>query len=104
MKLLYTSSNALVVSHLRNLLEAQRIRCRLKNEFLYSAAGEIPPTEIWPELWVEEADFDEAKMIMDDALADKSGLPKWHCSQCGEWIEGQFDLCWNCGAIHNLNH
>ncbi len=103
MKLLYSSTNALVVNHLYNLLESEGVACRMKNEFLYSAAGEIPPTEIWPELWVEEADFDEAKTIMTEALADKSDLPKWHCHKCGEWIEGQFDLCWSCGAPHQQN-
>ena len=45
-------------------------------KLLYSAAGEIPPTEIWPELWVEESDFEKAQAIMTEALADKSDLPK----------------------------
>ena len=101
MKLLYTSSNALIVSHLRNLLEEEQITCYLKNEFLYSGAGEIPPTEIWPELWVDESDFGKAKAIMDEALADKSDLPQWQCRKCGEWVEGQFAVCWNCGETHS---
>lgn len=104
MKLLYSSSNALVVTHLRNLLESEGMECRMKNEFLYSAAGEIPPTETWPELWVGESDLDRAQAIIDEALADKSDLPQWHCSKCGEWIEGQFDLCWNCGEPHHENN
>lgn len=98
MKLLYTSSNALVVNHLRNLLQSEGFDCHLKNEFLYSAAGEIPPTAIWPELWVSEADFDRAQRVMNEALADKSGLPHWRCAKCGELVEGQFDLCWQCGT------
>ena len=24
--------------------------------------------------------------------------PPWLCVHCGEQVEGQFDLCWNCGA------
>ncbi len=98
MKLLYSSSNALVVTHLRNLLESEGMACRMKNEFLYSAAGEIPPTEIWPEIWVDESDLERAQAIIDAALADKSGLPKWQCSECKEWSEGQFTACWRCGA------
>lgn len=100
-KLLYSSSNALVVNHLRNLIESAGINCQMKNEFLYSGAGEIPPTETWPELWVEELDFDRARAMLDEALSDKSDLPQWQCSQCGEWVEGQFELCWNCGAAHH---
>lgn len=98
MKLLYSSTNALVVTHLRNLLENVGIECRMKNEFLYSAAGEVPPTETWPELWVAEADFDRAQALLDDAMADKSNLPQWRCRECGEWMEGQFGACWRCGA------
>ncbi len=101
MKLLYTSSNPMMVTHLRNLLESVGIACRMKNEFLYSIAGEVPPTMIWPELWVGESDYEKARSIMHEALADKSDLPQWHCKQCGEWVEGQFDLCWNCGAAHD---
>ena len=98
MKLLYTSTNALMVNHLRNLLEGELITCQLKNEFLYSGAGEIPPTEIWPELWVDEDDFEKAKTLLDEARADKSDLPQWQCRKCGEWVEGQFAVCWNCGG------
>ena len=25
-------------------------------------------------------------------------LPPWVCVHCGEQVEGQFDVCWNCGA------
>ena len=101
MKLLYTSTNAMLVSHLRNLLEGERITCHMKNEFLYSGAGEIPPTEIWPELWVEEEDFEKAKEILNDLLEDKSDLPQWQCHKCGEWVEGQFAVCWNCSEPYS---
>ena len=97
-KLLYSSSNAMVVNHLCNLMENGGVECRMKNEFLYSAAGEIPPTETWPELWVAEADYARAEAIMAEALSDKSHLAHWQCDKCDEWIEGQFDLCWQCGA------
>lgn len=97
MKLLYSSPNVLIVNHLRNLLEGEGIACSLKNEFLYSGAGEIPPTEIWPELWVDEGGFEMAKALLDDSFADKSNLPRWQCKRCGEWVEGQFAACWNCG-------
>jgi hypothetical protein len=97
-KLLYSSSNALMVNHLRNLLESAGVVCRMKNEFLYSAAGELPPTEAWPELWVAETDLAAAQAVIDEALSDKSALPHWQCRECGEWIEGQFSACWRCGA------
>lgn len=98
MKLLYSSANALVVTHLRNLLQGAGVECRMKNEFLYSAAGEIPPTETWPELWVDESDLTQAEAVLAEALSDKSHLPSWQCSECGEWSEGQFSACWRCGS------
>jgi len=99
-KLLYTATNSLLVSHLRNILEGDGIACRMKNEFLYSGAGEIPPTEIWPEIWVEEEVFGRAKQLLDDFLSDRTDEPKWQCRRCGEEIEGQFAVCWNCGGPH----
>ncbi|MCW8918091.1 MAG: DUF2007 domain-containing protein [Gammaproteobacteria bacterium] len=99
MRLLYSSTNALVVAHLRNLLEGAGIVCRMKNEFLYSAAGELPPTEAWPELWVAAADFDRAQALITEATSDKSHLPSWQCGHCGETVEGQFSACWRCGTV-----
>jgi len=97
MKLVYSTSNTLLVNHVRNLLEAAGIDSRMKNEFLGGAAGELPPTEAWPELWVAEEDFARAQQVVD-ALQHPESLPSWRCPRCGERIEGQFSECWNCGA------
>ncbi|MCW8828501.1 MAG: DUF2007 domain-containing protein [Gammaproteobacteria bacterium] len=96
-ELLYTTSNTLLVNHVRNLLEAEGITVRMKNEFLGGGAGELPPTEAWPELWVAEADYPAAKRVVDE-LGQEHSLPAWRCPACGESIEGQFSACWNCGA------
>ena len=98
MKLIYTAYNSMLVANIRNLLEGAGIECDAKNLLLAGGAGDIPLNEVWPELWVNESDFDRAQAIIDEALADKSDLPKWHCKKCGEWIEGQFSACWRCGA------
>jgi hypothetical protein len=97
LKLLYSSANTLLVSHLRNLLEAAGIDSQVKNEFLAGGAGELPPTEAWPELWVAEEDFARARQVVDE-LEQRSSLPPWRCSNCGEEMEGQFTICWRCGA------
>lgn len=99
MKLLYSTSNTLLVNHVRNLLEASGIEAQMKNEFLGGAAGELPPTEAWPELWVEEADFTRAQRVVDE-FQHAEPQPAWRCRRCGELIEGQFSECWNCGASH----
>ncbi len=105
MKLLYSSPNALLVNHVRNLLEAADIGVRMKNEFLGGGAGELPPTEAWPELWVKERDFAAAQDLLDDFLhGSEDAPPDWLCPACGERIEGQFSTCWRCGGEkpHNL--
>lgn len=97
MKLLYTTPNALLANHIRNLLEAAGIESRMKNEFLGGGAGELPPTEAWPELWVAEQDVPRAQQIIDES-EQGGALPPWRCANCGEEVEGQFSACWNCGA------
>ena len=98
MKLIYTAYNSMLVTNIRNLLEVAGIECEAKNLLLAGGAGDIPLNEVWPELWVDDSDFERATLIVKEALADKSGLPRWQCPKCGEWVEGQFELCWNCGA------
>ena len=96
MKTVYSAANISVVSIFQNILEGNGIRCWIKNQFLYSGMGEIPPIECWPQLCVEDEDFEEAQRIVDEALSgpERAG---WKCSSCGEDIEGQFTECWKCG-------
>ena len=54
MKQIHSAMDPLMVSHLKNVLATFRIHCFTKNIDLISAAGQLPPTECWPELWVVE--------------------------------------------------
>jgi hypothetical protein len=101
MKIVYSASTISVVSIFQNILEGYGIRCRVKNEFSSGGIGEIPPIECWPQLCVEDDDYEEAKRIVDEALSAKD-LPDWKCDSCGEIIEGQFSQCWNCGKNRSL--
>jgi hypothetical protein len=98
MKTVYSASNITLVSIFQHILEGHGIRCWIKNEFLSSAMGEIPPIECWPQLCVEDVDFPEAKRIVDEALSAQD-MPAWKCDSCGEEIEGQFGQCWKCGKM-----
>ncbi len=105
MKLLYSSPNVLLVNHIRNLLAVADIEVRMKNEYLGGGAGELPPTEAWPELWVKQRDFPAAQMLLDEFFYSSADTPPdWLCPVCGERIEGQFSNCWRCGGEkpHNL--
>lgn len=97
MELVYTAQDPMIVGHLEEVLQRHRIACVVKNRFLAGGAGELPPTDLWPEIWVADERADEAREIIAGVLAesDEAG-PDWQCPRCGEWVEGHFAECWNC--------
>jgi len=96
MKRVFSSYNAILVHHARNLLEAEGIETELRNQMLSSAMGELPPAECQAELWVlRETDAARAEEILRRPAA--SG-PDWTCAGCGERSGPQFTQCWKCGA------
>ena len=99
MKNIYSAQDPLMVGHLKNVLESHGIESVIRNMDLFSLAGEIPPIECWPELWVvDDARYAEAQAIIRETLSPLVSVKKpWKCSRCGEEIEGQFAGCWNCG-------
>jgi hypothetical protein len=100
MKRIYSAKDPLMVGHLKNVLATFGIQCVAKNVDLISAAGELPPIECWPELWlIDDAKFSRAQSILKQTLAPLESVKKpWRCSGCGETIEGQFTECWSCGG------
>ncbi|HEV8541402.1 MAG TPA: DUF2007 domain-containing protein [Verrucomicrobiae bacterium] len=67
MKMLFSAPNLIVVSQLKDMLERDGIDCFLKNEILSGLAPEIPWTETWPELWVQnDADLSKAEAVKTD--------------------------------------
>ncbi len=99
MKPLAVSLDLLDLHHLKNVLEAEGIRCFVKNELLSRLAGEVPFTECAAELHVvDEADRWRAEALIT-ALRTAQPLHRdpWTCADCGERLEAQFTSCWRCG-------
>ncbi len=70
----------------------------VRNEFLSSAMGELPPAECQAEVWVlQEMDAQRAENFLREAFSVKSGKA-WNCTSCAEASEPQFTHCWRCGA------
>jgi len=88
-----------MIGHLRNVLALHGIECITRKLDLATGAGELPPVECWPELWVlDDERCAEAEALLRKTLAPVEAVKKpWTCSNCGEEIEGQFSECWNCG-------
>lgn len=87
------------MGHLRHALEDQGIACVLRNEYLLGGAGDLPPNECWPELWItDERDLLPATRLLSALTQPVENGSAWNCPACGELLEGQFSHCWNCGA------
>ncbi len=98
---------------LRGLLENAGIEAFLRDEVMGRidapalAAGAIGAVK----LVVTREHAPQAEQVLRDfggdkgmpetgasAPAESAPLPPWICVHCGEQVEGQFDVCWNCGA------
>jgi hypothetical protein len=97
----HSSDSIVEIAHLRNVLESAGIACIVRNDRLGGVVGEIPFLECWPELWVaENGHWLKARSLVEEVLHGRPAAVAWRCPGCGETIEGQFALCWSCGAAH----
>jgi len=98
MKRVYTAETVVQVTHIKNVLEAAGVQTELRNQRLTGGVGEIPFLETWPELWAAELDAAWARALIEEAVhGDETKESPWSCTGCGERIEGQFTVCWQCG-------
>jgi hypothetical protein len=82
-------------------LEKEGVSCVLRNRQLFSALGEIPFTECFPELWVVDAEvWPRARTLLDQWLGNNGPGKSWTCPSCRENVEAVFASCWNCGEPH----
>ena len=72
------------------------IDASVQRYFLGAAAGELPPDQCLPEVWLLD-DRQEAQARA--LLHDLTNVPqrRWLCA-CGEMVEGGFEECWQCGT------
>jgi hypothetical protein len=95
----YTGQVLALVEIMKDVLEMHGIESVIRNQYLSAAVGEIPPHEAWPQLWVADQDFARARKIIADAEKEPPDSQEIKiCSKCGEEVEGQFAVCWNCGT------
>ena len=69
----------------------------VQRAYVGSIAGEIPPDQALPELWLADDDqYDNARRMLAELRRPR--WRRWLCRGCGERIDGPFDQCWSCGA------
>ena len=89
------------VGHCQAILEEAGIPTLVKNLGASVGVGEIPFTEVFPELWVvEDTDYDRAIALLKEYTTPApTSLGDWTCPTCGESVEKEFGECWNCGTL-----
>ena len=99
MKRLITHESLAHVGHLKNVLEQSGIACIIRNDQLSGGLGEIPFLDCLPELWVvRDQDLARAEALLATTQRTAEQRGEWRCRECNEINEGQFAVCWQCGA------
>lgn len=99
-KKVFTADSLVMVAHYANVLATEGIKTEIRNANLGGALGEVPFTEVWPQLWVVHAlDEQRAREIIEEVQSSPmpDGEP-WACGACQTLNEYQFAACWHCGA------
>jgi uncharacterized protein YlaI len=98
MKRLVQAPNLAIATLWADMLTQAGLAANVQRAYSSSIAGEIPPDQALPEIWLlDDEQFDAARKALDDLRR----LPNrhWVCRNCHERIEGPFEQCWNCGAL-----
>jgi hypothetical protein len=95
--------NLILAQHWANVLTTAGVPCEVHNRYLQGAMGEIPADQCAPEIWIlDERDEQLALRLLERAKhgPDAQARP-WQCPTCGEALEAQFTVCWNCQTVRD---
>ena len=101
MKQIHTAKHALEAHVIKGFLESHGIEAVVRGEYLTSGWGELPVDLC--SVWItDDTQFEQADRLLiaflKGTLAGEPGAQDWQCPGCNELLEGQFTVCWNCGA------
>ena len=98
MKRLMQAPNLVLATLWADQLTSAGLGATVQRAFASSIAGELPPDQCLPEVWIDEAErFDEARGVMHQL--QHPPWRRWACPGCHEIIDGPFEQCWQCGAL-----
>ena len=98
MKRLTTAPNIAIATLWADMLTHGGIEASVQRYFASSIAGEIPPDQALPEVWIADAaQFDAARSLLHELRHPPHR--HWVCESCRERIDGPFEQCWKCGAL-----
>ena len=97
MKRLTTAPNLALATLWADLLTHAGVPTTVQRQYASSIAGEVPPDQTLPELWVQDAEqLEHARTLLHELR--NPPYRHWACPGCRELIDGPFEQCWNCGA------
>lgn len=78
-------------------LSAEGIEASVQRQYLSGLAGELPPDQCLPEVWVHDPGQEKRAK---ELLHHLQNVPqqRWECL-CGELVEGGFQQCWACARL-----
>lgn len=97
MKRVVQAPNLALATLWADMLTQAGFDASVQRAYASGIAGEIPPDQALPEVWV----WDDARLAPARALLEQlRHLPHrhWLCHACGETVDGPFEQCWSCGA------
>jgi len=82
-----------------HLLEHHNINVKILNQYTQGALGELPFTQAYPEIWVEEKHGDSAKKLIKNFEKLPLNNNTVFCCNCNEVNPENFETCWSCGSL-----
>ncbi len=97
MRRLTQAPNLAIATLWSDALNAEGIVATVQRQYLAGVAGELPPDQCLPEVWITHP---QQEPRARELLHDLQHVPqhRWLC-RCGELVEGGFEQCWNCQAL-----
>ncbi len=97
MRRLAQAPNLAIATLWAHALREDGIATSVQREYLGAAAGQLPPDQCLPEVWIDDdVQFELARRLL--RALQRRPQRQWHCA-CGEFVEGGFEQCWCCGAM-----
>ncbi len=97
MRRLVQAPNLAIATLWADVLCGAGLAVTVQRAFASGIAGEIPPDQSLPELWlIDAADEPQARALLQELQNPPER--RWACPGCAEVIDGPFDTCWQCGA------
>ncbi len=97
MRRLTQAPNLALATLWADMLTHAGIAATVQRAYASSIAGELPPDQALPEVWVsEDTQLESARTLL--AQLRHPPARHWRCPGCGETIDGPFEQCWNCGT------